>query len=413
MLVNKLNTFELPRVVQLNLPTIHKRILLVSAFMMGTLLLWPTQEEFSSKRIPVSLDIETLIPHINQQSTSINIPKETTPVLDRVIQSGDTLSKLFELAGIDQKTMYTVLEADLDVLALDTLLPGNRIQFWKNPKGQLQKLELYFNPAHQVVFTRYKDGSFSVKDINIKGIWQNRIVSGKINGSFYMSAKKAGLTAAEIAKVESLLKARLNFARELRAGDSFSVVMNDQFVAGEATGNTEVEGISIKTGRRDVTAFQNTDGNYYDMKGQSLAPSFQRIPLVKNYRLTSRFNPARKHPITGRIRPHNGTDFSTPVGTKVLAPGEGVVTLITKHAFAGNYIVIKHDNNVETRYLHLSKFLVKKGQRVKRGEVIALSGNTGASTGPHLHYEYHVNGRPVDVMKANISEGKILPHKES
>jgi murein DD-endopeptidase len=86
--------------------------------------------------------------------------------------------------------------------------------------------------------------------------------------------------------------------------------------------------------------------------------------------------------------------------------------MVTKHAFAGNYIVIEHDNKVRTRYLHLSKFLVKKGQRVTRGQVIALSGNTGASTGPHLHYEFIVNGRPVDAMKANIAEAKVLPKKQ-
>ncbi|MGK0409582.1 MAG: murein DD-endopeptidase [Shewanella psychromarinicola] len=400
---------------QLNLPNVtnlHKKVLLVSVFVVGAALLWPTHQEFSSQRIPVAIDIDSLLPHIAQQDTALTIVKPATPILNRVIESGDTLSRLFELAGIDQRTMYKVLEADLEVLALDTLLPGNRIQFWDNADGELDKLELYFNPAHQVVFTRFKDGTYAVNDINIDGIWQNRIVGGEINGSFYVSAKNAGLSAAEIQKVESLLKSKLNFSRELRAGDTFSVLVNDQFVEGEPTGITSIEGIRINTGRRDITAFQNADGNYYDIKGQSLTPAFQRIPLERKYRLSSRFNPNRKHPITGRIRPHNGTDFATPIGTQVVAPGDGVVTLVKKHAFAGNYIVIEHNNKVRTRYLHLSKFLVKRGQRVKRGQVIALSGNTGASTGPHLHYEYIVNGRPVDAMKVDIAEAKVLPKKQ-
>ncbi|QDE33191.1 MULTISPECIES: peptidoglycan DD-metalloendopeptidase family protein [Shewanella] len=404
--------FQRPDVSSLNLPNLHKKILLASVFVVGAALLWPTQQEFSSQRIPVAIDIDSLLPHIAQQDQSPVIVYQAKPILNHVIESGDTLSKIFELAGIDQRTMYKVLEADLEVLALDTLLPGNRIQFWGNANGELEKLELYFNPAHQVVFTRFQDGSYEVKDINIDGVWQNRIVGGEINGSFYVSAKNAGLSAAEIQKVESVLKTKLNFSRELRAGDTFSVLVNDQFVEGEPSGITSIEGIRINTGRRDITAFQNTDGNYYDMNGQSLTPAFQRIPLKRQYRLSSRFNPNRKHPITGRVRPHNGTDFAVPVGTQVVAPGDGVVTLVKKHAFAGNYIVIEHDNKVRTRYLHLSKFLVKRGQRVKRGQLIGLSGNTGASTGPHLHYEYIVNGHPVDAMKAKIAEAKVLPQKQ-
>ena len=222
-----------PDVSSLNLPNLHKRILLASVFVVGGALLWPTQQEFPSQRIPVAIDIDSLLPHVAQQEQAPVIVHQAKPILNHVIESGDTLSKIFELAGIDQRTMYKVLEADLEVLALDTLLPGNRIQFWDNANGELEKLELYFNPAHQVVFTRFQDGSFEVKDINIDGVWQNRIVGGEINGSFYVSAKNAGLSAAEIQKVESVLKTKLNFSRELRAGDTFSILVNDQFVEGE------------------------------------------------------------------------------------------------------------------------------------------------------------------------------------
>ncbi|WP_394131120.1 peptidoglycan DD-metalloendopeptidase family protein [Shewanella maritima] len=390
----------------------HKRLLLTGVFFIAAVLMLPSKQEFEAKRIPVALDIEALIPHLNSFDDLPEIIEAPAPSYSRIIETGDTLSKLFEYAKFDQQTMYRVLEADLQVLALDTLMPGNRIQFWDNEQGELQQLELYFNPAHQVVFTRLDDGSFNVEDIIIDGIWQNRIVGGEINGSFYISAQRAGLSAAEIQKVESLLKSKINFSRELRAGDRFSVLMNDQYIEGVSTGNTQVEGVSIITTRREVNAFQHSDGNFYDENAQSLAPAFQRIPLKRSYRLSSHFNPTRKHPVTGRIRPHNGTDFATPIGTPVVAPGDGVVTMVTNHAFAGKYIVIEHDNKVRTRYLHLSRFHVRKGQRVKRGQVIALTGNTGRSTGPHLHYEFHVNGRPTDPMKANIAEAKVLPKNQ-
>lgn len=396
-----------------NLSPTHKNILLVGGLLIGAAMLMPNANHVvpTAQRIPVTLDLDNILP-------PVSAPLEQDPIIDnspdfeRIIASGDTLSSLFSKAGVDQQTMYKVLEADLNVLALDTLLPGNRMQFWLDNEGQLQKLELYFNAARQVVFTRYEDGSFNVEEVNVEGVWQNRIVTGDIKGSFYVSAQKMGLAAADIQRIEDLLKEKLNFARDLHAGDKFSVLVNDQYVEGEATGSSQILGVSIKTGRSEISAFQHTDGSYYDAKGRSLVRAFQRIPLAKQPRMSSRFNSHRKHPITGRISPHNGADFSVPIGTKVIAPGDGVVSLVTDHQFAGKYIVIEHGGKYRTRYLHLSKALVRKGQRVTRGQVIALSGNTGRSTGPHLHYEFHVNGKPVDPMKADIPMSSQLANQE-
>ncbi|ABK48837.1 peptidase M23B [Shewanella sp. ANA-3] len=413
MQTGKPNLANFPQIRLQNLSSAHKNILLVGGLLIGAAMLMPNANHVvpTAQRIPVALDLETILPQVSE-------PVETAPIVDntphfeRVIASGDTLSALFSKAGVDQQTMYKVLEADLNILALDTLLPGNRIQFWLDNEGQLQKLELYFNAARQVVFTRYEDGSFNVEEINVEGVWQNRIVTGDIKGSFYVSAQKMGLAAADIQRIEDLLKEKVNFARDLRVGDKFSVLVNDQYVEGEATGSSQILGVSIKTGRSEISAFQHTDGSYYDAKGQSLVRAFQRIPLAKQPRMSSRFNPTRKHPITGRISPHNGTDFSVPIGTKVIAPGDGVVSLVTDHQFAGKYIVIEHGGKYRTRYLHLSKALVRKGQRVTRGQVIALSGNTGRSTGPHLHYEFHVNGKPVDPMRADIPMASQLANQE-
>ncbi len=409
----KPNLANFPQIRLQNLSSAHKNILLVGGLLIGAAMLMPNANHVvpTAQRIPVALDIETVLPQVSEPVDSTTVI-DNTPDFERVIASGDTLSALFSKAGVDQLTMYKVLEADLNILALDTLLPGNRIQFWLDNDGQLQKLELYFNAARQVVFTRYEDGSFNVEEINVEGVWQNRIITGDIKGSFYVSAQKMGLAAADIQRIEDLLKEKVNFARDLHAGDKFSVLVNDQYVEGEATGSSQILGVSIKTGRSEISAFQHTDGSYYDAKGRSLVRAFQRIPLAKQPRMSSRFNPARKHPITGRISPHNGTDFSVPIGTKVIAPGDGVVSLVTDHQFAGKYIVIEHGGKYSTRYLHLSKALVRKGQRVTRGQVIALSGNTGRSTGPHLHYEFHVNGKPVDPMKADIPMASQLANQE-
>ncbi|WP_376708435.1 peptidoglycan DD-metalloendopeptidase family protein [Shewanella surugensis] len=408
---SKNSFFKMPQWEGGKLPLQHKTLILGLGLILGGVFMWPHSHSPSDQRVAVALDKESWLSQLDYTPVLAE-PVGKGPDFEKMVVKGDTLSGLFEEAKIDQQTLYQVLEADLNVLALDTLMPGNTIQFWLDDKGQLQKLELYFNAARQVIFTRFDDASFNAEEINIDGIWQNRTVKGQIQGSFYLSASKMGLTASEIQRIETLLKDKINFARDLRAGDKFSVLISDQYVAGQTTGSSTILGIDIHRGNRDINAYRYSDGNFYDDKGRSLQRAFQRIPLKHNYRISSRFNPKRLHPVTGRISPHNGTDFATPIGTKVIAPGDGVVTMVTNHPYAGKYIVIDYGNKYRTRFLHLSKALVRKGQKVTRGQVIALTGNTGRITGPHLHYEFLINGRAVDAIKAKIPMSKELSSKD-
>ena len=128
--------------------------------------------------------------------------------------------------------------------------------------------------------------------------------------------------------------------------------------------------------------------------------------------MSSGFNPRRKHPVTGRISPHNGTDWATPTGTPIVSTGDGVVIMTRKHPYAGNYVVIEHGSRYKTRYLHLSKILVRKGQKVSRGQRIGLSGATGRVTGPHIHYELIDRGRPVNALTANIPMAQSVPKSQ-
>jgi len=333
--------------------------------------------------------------------------------LEYQIREGDTLSILFDRLGLGQRVLYQILESDQSLLALDTLQPGDRLRFWiDEASGQLMRLELYFNPAHQVVFKRVAEDAFEYREVEVHGQWVARPLSGEIHGSFYLSARKAGLSAVEIGKIETIFKEKLNFSRDLRAGDRFEVLRHEQYVDGQASGNSELLAIRLINHRRELTAFLFSDGNYYDQKGQGLSRAFLRYPTASRYRISSNFNPRRKHPVTGRISPHNGVDFATPKGTPVLATGDGIVTKTMNHPYAGKYIVIQHGGRYFTRYLHLSKFLVHKGQAVSRGQKIALSGNTGRSTGPHLHYEFHIASKAVDPIKAPIPMSVEIPSRQ-
>lgn len=357
---------------------------------------------FSYQPLEYSLPLDLPQPQVSevQAGEPDSLVELNIPDYLYTIQPGDTLSTIFEQLGVSQKEMYQVLESDVSILALDTLKPGDKLGFWLG-EGQLQQLELRFNPAHQVVFTRAAEETFEYNEVRLEGEWREQVVAGEINGSFYVSAQRAGLTALEIQRISALLEDKINFRRDLRAGDQFQVVRAEQYVDGVPTGITRLEGLRVLNRARELTAFM-FDGQYYDLNGESLARAFSRYPTKSRYRLSSHFNPYRKHPVTGRVRPHNGTDFATPIGTPILATGDGVVTRVTNHPYAGLYIVIEHGDKYKTRFLHLSKALVRKGQTVSRGQKIALSGNSGRSTGPHLHYELHINGRPVNAMTAPI-----------
>ena len=139
-----------------------------------------------------------------------------------------------------------------------------------------------------------------------------------------------------------------------------------------------------------------------------MSRAFLTTPLKQSYRISSSFNPRRLHPVTGRISPHNGTDYATPIGTDLLSISDGVVTRIGDHPIAGKHITIQYTDKYSSRYLHLNKILVKQGQRVSMGEVVGRSGKTGRVTGPHLHFELHAQSRPVDFKQYPLPEGRQL-----
>ncbi len=335
------------------------------------------------------------------------------PDYEYVIQPGDSLSKIFEQLGFGYSDMMKVMETDLNYLALDTLKPGNTLRFWRSEDGKsLEKMELEFSVVERVVYARLDDGTYEYKDVKIPGVWKELPLVGEIHGSFSQSVAQLGLTNTEIEQVVSLLKDKVNFARDLRAGDKFELVQSRQYVGDTLTGNREIQAVKIFNRGKVYSAYLHSDGQYYDKDGQSLQRAFQRKPVNGNYRISSGFNPYRKHPVTGRIAPHNGTDWAAPVGTPVVSTGDGVVVMTRKHPYAGNYVVIQHGSIYKTRYLHLSKILVHKGQKVTRGQRIGLSGQTGRVTGPHIHYELIIRGRPVNPVTAKIPMASSVPKSE-
>ncbi len=352
-------------------------------------------------------------PQMDLQTADNHVTAKAPSELKFTIEPGDTLGSLFDKAQVSQAVMHYILAADQSLLALDTLRPGNILTFRMNETtGLLDEMELYIHAGNRIHYQRVSDNAFEYQEVIDDGEWEHQIVSGEIHGSFYASAIREGLTKSEIAEISDLFKEQVDFARQIQAGDVFQVVRTSQRVGDEYTGQSRIEAVRLLQSRRNYTAFLFDDGNYYDANGESLARAFMRNPTNGRYRISSSFNPRRLHPVTGRVSPHNGTDYAMPIGTPVLTTGDGVVTRVENHPYAGKYIEISHGSQYKTRYLHLDRFLVKRGQTVKRGQRIGLSGNTGRTTGPHLHFELHVNGRPVNAMTANIPLASSVPKEQ-
>ncbi|MGR5143494.1 peptidoglycan DD-metalloendopeptidase family protein [Photobacterium sp. DNB23_23_1] len=384
----------------------------IAGFSLLTIATLLTQTTTTQRTVPLNLAINTTQWSPSEQTAQ---PVYEPPRYAYTIQKGDTLSQIFSRLNIPLRYIQELQEADLNHLKIDTLQPGNTMRFWVNSvEGRLNRLELEFNIAQKVAYQRVEDNGFEIEEITIPGDWDDIIASGEIHGSFSVSAQKAGLNSAEIYEITSLLKEKLNFSRDLRAGDNFEVVVSRQSVNDTITGQHEVRAIRIHSRGRSTTAYLHSDGNFYDSKGESLQRAFLRYPYEPNrtYRVSSSFNPQRRHPVTGRISPHNGVDFATPTGTPVIATGDGVVSQVVNHPYAGKYVVIQHGTNYRTRYLHNSKILVRKGQKVSRGQRIALAGATGRVTGPHIHYEFLIRNRAVNPMTANIPMASSVPSKE-
>lgn len=402
-----------PTSAQLKRRRRNRSLLLLALF---TSILCFALYHFGTAPPPVVSTPETAASEENTSDSIQVLPEENSETAEesaaqvRTIQAGDNLSALFDSVGIGQTTMTQVLAADESLLALDILHPGNTLTFNVDPEsGKLQTLELFIHLGHQIIYRRVADDGFEYEEVLREGQWQEQVLSGEIDNSFYLSALAAGLTEQETGNITELFNNHLNFSRDIRAGDSFQVIRKLQLVDGNLTGQSYIEGVRIFARKHYYNAFLFEDGNYYDENGESLASAFRRYPYKGRYRVSSSFNPRRRHPITGRISPHKGIDFAMPTGTPILATSDGEITRVSNHPFAGKYLEIKHDGRYVTRYLHLNRIKVRRGQRVKRGEVIALSGNSGRSTGPHLHYELHVNGRPVNPLTAKIPLAASIP----
>ncbi len=383
----------------------------------------PEHDLFENKPIVKHIELDSeqvrsLLPEasepIDQPPPAEDIPQDDldekveseTGVHEYVVSTGDTLSSILNQYGIDMSDIAALASADTD---LRNLKVGQQLSWTLNDDGELQRMT--WEKSRRETYTYDRSGTgFKSSLETLQGEWKDSVLKGRLDGSFVTSAKAAGLTSGEISAVIKALQWQLDF-KKLRKGDEFAVLMSREVLDGKSE-QSQLQGVRMRSGGKDYYAIRAEDGKFYDRNGSGLARGFLRFPTIKQFRVSSNFNPRRLNPVTGRIAPHRGVDFAVPVGTPVLAVGDGEVMVAKNGGAAGNYVAIRHGRQYMTRYMHLRKILVKPGQKIKRGDRIALSGNTGRSTGPHLHFEMWINQLAVNPLTAKLPRSEGLTGKD-
>jgi len=258
----------------------------------------------------------------------------------------------------------------------------------------------------------YKSSNNSIEKIesNVIEYKKQLVFFNKINNSFYNSAKKSGLSPNEIMSFADIFGWDIDFSQEIRSGDSFGVVIERVF-RNKIYKNSIIKYAIFKNKKRVVEAYRYNK-KYYNSKGVPMQKQFLRAP-IDFYRISSRFNRKRLHPIFKTIRPHLGTDYAAPKGTPIYSTGDGTIIYKGRKGGYGNTIIIKHGNIYSTLYAHLSKYRKNTyvGKKVKQKEVIGYVGSTGYATGPHVHYEFRVRGVHKNSLKVKFKKRKKLNKK--
>lgn len=319
------------------------------------------------------------------------------------VQNGDNLSILFKRAGLNDRSIYELFSDAKDAKDLRNIRPGQKMAFLVE-NGKLQGLTYIIDELNSLNFTRSAKG-FTGKEIALKPDIKYAFRQASIDSSLYMAGKRAGMPSNLTMELANIFGWDIDFALDIQKGDSFKVMYEEQFLNGKRIGTGKIMAAEFTNAGKAFKAVRYTDkqgaSNYYTPDGRGMHKAFLRTP-IEFARISSHFSLNRKHPVLHIIRAHKGTDYAAVRGTPIRSTGNGKVAFAGRKNGFGNTVVIQHGQGIETLYGHMNGFAkgIRSGARVSQGDVIGYVGSTGLASGPHLHYEFHVNGQvrnPVTV----------------
>lgn len=328
------------------------------------------------------------------------------------VKPGQTLSDLFQSQGLGFGDVQQALDATKDSSVLTNLRPGDSFAFKIGTHGNLEGLRFDTDATHRV--TLNFAGATATRTVKTRQLeHRQHVAHGVIHSSLFGAAAKAGLSEAMMVKLADVFKYDVDFIKDIRDGDSFTVIYDGVYRDGTYLHAGNILAAEFYNRGHRYTAYRYTlpDGKtgYYTEDGRPLQKTLLRTP-VKFTRISSRFSRARKHPILGYTRAHEGVDYAAPKGTPIHAAGDGVITIRGWVRGYGRYIRIKDNATYSTCYAHMSRFAkgLHVGSHVHQGQVIGYVGMTGLATGPHLHYEVRIHGKPVNPVTVTLPKPKPL-----
>ena len=397
-----------------SLPTWHRKMVLILSILVMMLAAWPSERAVATRVDERTTGIaKDRLPDEQARlalEQAVTAPKPSYVTKQVKVRSGDNMGVIFQRLGLRTADLHLIDQLDgTDTLRM--LRPGQELTFKLTQGGDLHSL-YYPHSLEQALKVSRKDDSFTARAVRLELDTREASAQGSIRSSFWGAAVEAGMTEDQIMDLAAIFGWDIDFAQDLQPGDSFRVLFEEKYQDEERVASGDILAAEFINQGEIYRAVLSEDGNYYTPAGKAMRKSFLRAPVNFKY-ISSNFNPRRLHPVTGKVRPHNGIDYVAPVGTPIMAAGSGSVVAAGYNQFNGNYVFIKHAGNYVTKYLHLSKRTVNKGQRVKQGQTIGLLGGTGRVTGPHLHYEFvvggiHKNPRTLTLPQAETLSGNAL-----
>ncbi len=353
------------------------------------------------------LDIST---HGDATANSISAVKDD-PWREERVQSGDNLTTVFKRLSLDARDVYAVANARGESQPLRSLRPGETVAIQTDAGGQLAKVRYVRSQLESYLYEREEAGFNGEKHLRKPDVISS-FLQARIDNSLFLDGVRAGLEQTTIMDLANIFGWDIDFALDIRRGDSFQVLYEELLLDGEKIGTGNILAAEFINQGRTYRAVRfvdkQGDADYFAPDGKPMRKAFLRAPLDFT-RVSSNFDLRRKHPIHKMIKAHRGVDYAAPRGTPVYAAGEGKVVASGYSRANGNYVFIQHGQTYTTKYLHLDKRLVRWGQTVKQRKVIGTVGSTGYATGPHLHYEFLVNGVHHNPRTVALPQAEPIP----
>ncbi len=352
------------------------------------------------------------------QTVEISPPPIPAPLGDTVefvVRRNDTLDRIFRRLELSLHDLAAIRGLPAVKNSLDRLTTGETITV-THMEGALQTLRRRISES-EILNVRRNENGFTVEVVATPVSIREVAVHGTVDSSLFVSARAAGMAPDLIMQLANeIFGWEIDFALDIQRGDQFSIVYEQKFRDGEYIGNGRIlaaEFINNGVTHRALL-FKSSDGqinDYFAADGRSMRRQFLRAPLDFT-RISSHFNPRRRHPILNTIRAHKGVDYAAATGTVIKAAGDGRVAFVGTKGGYGRVVILEHGGGISTLYGHMSRFAkgMRVGSRVKQGAVVGYVGSSGAATGPHLHYEYRVNGQHKNPRTVPLPEaGPIAP----